>query len=368
MADSQNSCPHSQPDPKNHQDKSGTSEDEINLIDYFAVLWRRKYFIVLGTALPTLVVGLALFFSPCDYKVTYSYDLGLDEKDCKVLLDQFYGAENGEVLAAKLKEAGFDEYAMAMSNAGIKLEVSGTFLIMTVVGSSPGDVQKISSVARNNFEEVLPMYSVRKKLGSAIAEFRMKMAGIEESKFDLELELERKKAVLAKLKNLESEGSNKISDNIILQFEDVRQNSEYLPLAYQIRACDANIVNIEETIRANQKIYEHYETLQSLNERLLGEVNNKAASYFTLGEFRSFLANVKGDYEDGGAAGNLKAYIKRIESTMATTSPVVGKPSVYPVSKGTGRKTGTVFAVLLIATILAAFLLENIPKKQAQAA
>ncbi|MFH1716075.1 MAG: hypothetical protein ABIF19_01880 [Planctomycetota bacterium] len=368
MADSQSDCPHSQPDPKNHRDKSSTSEDEINLIDYFAVLWRRKYFIVLGTALPTLVVGLAMFFSPCDYKVTYSYDLGLDEKDCKVLLDQFYDAENGEVLAAKLKEAGFDEYAMAMSNAGIKLEVSGTFLIMTVAGSSPDDVQKTSFVVRNNFEEVLPVYSVKKKLGSAIAEFRTKMAGIEENEFDLELELESKKAVLARLKNLEPEESGKISDNIVLQFENVRQNSEYLPLAYQIRATDANIVNIEETISLNQKKCEHYKTLQSLNERLLEEVNSKAASYYTLGEFRSFLANVMSDYEDGGAAGYLRAYIKRIENTMATTKPVVGKPGVYRVPKGTGRRTGTMFAVLLMVTILAAFLLENIPKKQAQAA
>jgi len=183
---------------------------------------------------------------------------------------------------------------------------------------------------------------------------------------DLELELEKKKAVLAKLKNLEPEESNKVSDNIILQFEDVRQNSEYLPLSYQIRATDANIVNIEETIFANQKKCEYYNTLQSLNKRLLEELSTDAAQ--TLSTFHSFLANVLSGNEDVEATGYLKAYIKRIENVMAPTKPVVVKPGVYLVSKGAGRKTATIGAVLLMVTILAAFLLENLPPKQVRAA
>ena len=46
-------------------------EDEVNLIDYFTVLWKRKWFIFLASVLPALMVGLAIFLWPRDYKVTY---------------------------------------------------------------------------------------------------------------------------------------------------------------------------------------------------------------------------------------------------------------------------------------------------------
>ena len=35
-------------------------EDEINLMDYLLVLWKRKWFIFLASVLPALVVGLAM--------------------------------------------------------------------------------------------------------------------------------------------------------------------------------------------------------------------------------------------------------------------------------------------------------------------
>jgi len=50
-------------------------EDEINLVDYLLVLRKRKYLILLGSVLPALIVGLILFFSPGNYKVTYVYDV-----------------------------------------------------------------------------------------------------------------------------------------------------------------------------------------------------------------------------------------------------------------------------------------------------
>ena len=366
MATSQNDSPRSQPEPKGLQDKSVSAEDEINLVDYLMVLWRRKYFIVLGTAIPTLIFGLALFFSPDKYKVAYTYDFGLDEKGCKVLLGHFYGAENWGLLAAGLKGTGFYESAAAAPNADIKLEISGTSLLLTVEGNSPEYVRNISSIVRDNIEAVLPMYAVKKELSNAVTGFKTKIADIEENKFNQELELQRKKAVLAKLKNLEPEESNSPA-NIILQFGDVRQDCEYLPLVYQIQATDVNIVNIEETIVANQKKCEYYNTLQSLDERLLKEVNNKAASYYTLGDFHSFLTNVMSENENAGAVDYLKAYIKRIENMMTTTRPVVDKPEIHPVPKDAGAKTATTSAVLLVVTILTAFLLENLPKKQAMA-
>jgi len=100
---------------KNIMEKVNTSEDEIDLIDYFSIVWKRKYFIVFGSALPVLIVFLFLFFSPRDYKIAYTYNMRLDEKAFKILEDKFYSTENLEKLVKKLKEAGFDRYAKKLA-------------------------------------------------------------------------------------------------------------------------------------------------------------------------------------------------------------------------------------------------------------
>ena len=389
MANSQSGIPNSQPVPTNVQKEAKTYEDEINLIDYFRVLWKRKCFIVLGSVLPALVVGLVIFFGSRSYKVTYIYDTELDEKGYKTLLDALYSAENLDKLTSKLKENGLDKYAQEIGRANVKLDVlpsyfdiarakdienmqkiqqvKGTLLTMAIVGKPKKDMQRISSVIRDNFEKILPIYDVKQGLNSTIVEFKAGMANIEENRFGLELELERKKAISAKLKNLKPADPNRIPSGIVLQFSNVSKNSEYLPLVYQIQVTDANIIDLEENIKANQKMYDYDKSLLSLNERLFDEVRNKTSSYYTIQEFHAFLTNMVSDYEEKELMDYLNAYIKKIENAISTNIPIVEKPRVYMVPKGTIKKAAIVFAVLLLITTFAAFLLEGIKKNQARA-
>lgn len=367
MTSSKNDIPKNQSVPKNIMSKADTYEDEIDLIDYFRVLWRRKYFIVLGSVLPALIVFLFLFFSPGDYKLTYLYDTGLTEKNYKTLLDKFHSKENLDKLTARLRENEFDEYAQGISKTQIQLEISDALLNMIIIGSPEEYMQRISSIVRDNFEKVIPIYDTKQELNTTIINLKTKIADIEENKFDLELELKRKSAVLKKMKNLQPSDPNKIPGGIILQIDEISQNSEYLPLAYQIQATDVNIINIEETIKANQEKYNYYNKLISLNEKLLDEVKNKISSYYTIQEFHSFLANMMGDYTEKELADYLNAYTKRIENMISINTPVIEKPGVYPIPKGAAKKSTVVFAVLLMITTLIAFLLEGIQKRQAPA-
>ena len=75
MTDLQNDESGSQQLPATGKESADIYEDEINLADYLLVLWKRKYLILLGSVLPALIVGLILFFSPRNYKVTYVYDV-----------------------------------------------------------------------------------------------------------------------------------------------------------------------------------------------------------------------------------------------------------------------------------------------------
>ncbi|MHC4228395.1 MAG: hypothetical protein ACYSW0_13300 [Planctomycetota bacterium] len=419
MASSQNNFRNGRALPKNVQEKVGTNEDEIDLTEYLRILWKRKYLIVAGSALPSLLFGLFFFFSPSDYKVIYNYDVDqesytvlpdrfdgadkhaqeiskadihlessgelltmtvsqgklaaeaeedeLDEKDHRILIDRFNSAENLDKLIAKLRESRPDERARKMPRADIRLESTGALLAMTIVGRPRKDLQKICSIARENFENVIPIYSVKEELSNSIVRFRAAMADIEKSRFSRMLELKRKKAILAKLKNAGPTDSNGIPAGVILHFDNVSQNSEYLPLPYQVQAADATIINIEEIIVADQEKYNYYESLLDLNERLLAEVRGKASSHYTIQDFHSFLTDIIGEHENEELADYLHAYIKHIENMISTNIPIVEKPMVHPVPKLAVKKTAVLFAALLLIATLTAFLLEAVQQKQAPA-
>jgi len=381
----------------NVQKEADIYEDEINLMDYFLVLWKRKWFIFLASVLPALLIGLIIFLLPRDYKIAYTYNMGLDEKGFKVLEDKFYSTENLEKLVEKLREGGFDKYAKKIAESRIiedlkkfisfeisplyfevikpseaknfeefqKLQqVRGSLLIMYVVAKSEGNIREIASVCRKNFEQIIPLYSEREELNNKIINLKENMAAIEETRYTLNLNLERKKSTLEKLKNSGSGSLDRLPSDIILQFNNVGGNSAYLPLPYQIQATETQMINLEEQIRANKERYEYYAGLLDLNEKLLSYVKKVIPSYCTLEQFHSFLNDTLEVYKGQELLDYLKAYIKRIENKIANVIPLVERPKVYPIAKGTAKKSAIVFAIALMLSVFTAFLLEGLKKSQ----
>jgi hypothetical protein len=375
---------------------SGMSEDEIDLFDYFRVLWKRKYFILSFAVLPALIVAFVFACLPKDCRITYTYDTWLDtepskrlysefvgikpekpeqsetqlddvlsEKRRRILLDAFYGNENPSKLAANVRENGFAEFAQEISKTRIQLEDSNALLSLTIIGGPERELRKISSIVRDYFEKVVPTYVVREELSGIIAGFKVEMANIRENNFALEFELERERAILKRMKDLQPPDPNKIPGGLILQIDKTSQNSRYLPLAYQIQAADMNIIDFEETIRANRQKYDCYHNLMSLTEKLFDEVRTKMSSYYTIDEFHSFLADMTSDYTEKQSTDYLNAYKKRIEDMMSANTPVVEKPGVYPIPKGTVKKSAVSFGAFLVIAMFAAFLLEAVQQRQA---
>jgi len=402
MASSENDGSNKQDMGNNVSEEANIYEDEINLMDYFIVLWKRKWFIFLASVLPALVVGLAIFLWPRDYKTTYTYNMGLGEKAFKVLEDKFYSTENLEKLVEKLQANGFNEYAKRLAGGGseeglrklVSFDVSplyfeaiapskaknldelqkfqeaiGSLLVMRVGAKSKENIRKIASVCRKNFEQIIPLYSEKEQLNSKIISFKEEMAGIEEARYPLNLELERKKSTLEKLKNSGSEGLDKLPSDITLQFNNVGGDSAYLPLPYQVQAAETQIINLEEQIRANKERYDYCTGLLKLNRKLFSHVEKLMPSYYTLGQFRVFLTDTLAEYKEDEQQlqDYLKAYIKRIENKIANVIPLVEKPKVYPVAKSTVKKSAVVFAIALMLSMFAALLLEGLKKSQAQA-
>ena len=392
-------------------------EDEINLIDYFMVIWKRKWFILVGSIVPVLITGLIIYFLPRDYTVTYTYDVknqttmvkdqtkdkpamdvsnwNLNEKNYDVLVSRFYSKENLDRIVSKLQQNDLNKYAELINNArgekeldkllvfevlppfidiaktketdSAKLEelrlLEAQLLNITIITSSKKDIYKISSVIRKNFETMIPIYHVADQLNVSIIKIRTKMAIIQENKFLLQLDLGKNKNILTKLKDIKTETLNKPESDIRLQF-DVGGRSEYLPIEYQVQTAESRIIQIEETIKNNEKKYEYYKSLLSLNQKLLIEVKSKALSHDTMQQFHSFLLKSAKKIEKEELKNYLNSYIKKIENRIAVNIPVIENPKVYPVAKGTVKKSAIVFAIALMISVFAAFLLEGLKKSK----
>jgi len=208
---------------------------------------------------------------------------------------------------------------------------------------------------------------MKSELDDAIREHRTKMGTIEENRFGLQLSLNREKATLVKLKNVKTNDFAKAESNIILQFNNVGDSSEYLPLTYQIQAVESRIINLEETIRENQSKYDYYRNVLSLNEMLFDEIEDKMSSYYTIGQFHSFLTNLLEGYKGQEVADYLKSYIKKIENTMLSITLITENPEVYQVPKFMLRTSAIVFVIPLMISIFASVLLDNLQRIRAQA-
>ena len=394
-------------------------EDEINLMDYFIVLWKWKWLILVSSILPTLVVGLTLFHSPRNYKVTYAYDLrndigdytrdytrdyirddirddisnwNLTEKNYNILISRFYSEENLTKIIKKLRESGLNEYAKQLSNGGsskglLKFEpipsyidlsearitdvgqleelrqLKALLLKMTIIGKPKNDIPGISAVIRDNLENVTPVYMAKEQLSTEIRTHRTLMADIEGNRFNWELTLKTNASALEKLKNVKTQIQDSIESNVTLQF-DVGGKSEHLPLGYQIQALESEIVTLEKEIEVNEENYKYYKNLLALNEKLLAGLNKSIASYYTIQQYRSFLLKLIKGVEKQELKDYLSSYLKKIENRIAASVPVTEDPTIYPIARGTVKKSGIVFVIALMMSIFVSFLLEGLKKSQ----
>ncbi len=382
------------------QEEASIYGDEINLIDYFLVLWKHKFLILLCSVLPALAVGLVLFFSPRNYKVTYVYDIkdqggydvgnwNLNESNYKILLDRFYSAENTDKIATKLQGNGLNKYAERINTGGLKnfvdFEVSPSYidlskvsdltqveqirqleaqlLNMTITGRPENDISRISSVMMDNFENVIPVYMVQNQLSATIRGYRSGMADIEGNKFNLELSLKADITALEKLKNVKTRVPERAESDVTLQF-DIGGRSEYLPLGYQIQAVESKIVMFEKQVKINEAKYKYYKDLSALNEKLFAELKNGISSYYTIQQFHSFLTGLIDNYEAVELKDYLASYIKRIENRISASTPVSENPEISSIAKGTKKKVTIVFAAALMMSVFAAFLLESLKESR----
>jgi hypothetical protein len=218
-------------------------------------------------------------------------------------------------------------------------------------------------VIRGNFESVIPVYMVLEQLSADMRTYKTMTADIESNRFSIELNLKTNRSALEKLKSMKTKVPDKLERDIILQF-DIGGGSEYLPLRYQVQALESQIIGIEENIVTNTEKYNHYKNLLALNAKLSAELKNNIPSYYTIQQFHSFLTELRGSYKAAELRDYLSSYIKRVENRISASAPITENPTISPVAKGTAKKSGIVFAVALMISVFAVFLLEGLKQNE----
>jgi len=361
---------------------------------YLNLLWKHRVLIAAVSVVPAVIVALALSLWPRKYTATFVYERPLAESQHSILLQRFYSQENLDKIIDRLREQGLSGYAGRLNEARvrqsfdklIRFEVSPMYprrlqttdpatstqisafqarlLLVRVRGNSEREVLKAAEIVTGNIESVLPIYDIRNDLKESIQHYRMLAAQIEDTRFTLTLDLQKEQTKLEKLKAVGAAASEAVQGSIVLQFNDVQNSREFLPLSYQVRAVQSRIIDLQETLAGDARKYDFYLQVLDLNGRLLSRIEESVLTYSTAQQFVDFLGEQLRTCKHEALSDYLKSTIRKTENLILVNTRAGEKPVVYPVPKEVLTNSGLAAVVSLMVAMLAAVLSEHRRRQQ----
>jgi hypothetical protein len=355
---------------------------------YLSLLWRHRVVIAALSLGPAAAVALLLFLWPSRYAAASVYERQLSESQYSVLQQRFFSQENLDKILFQLRGQGLEKYAQRLAKARvrqsfdrlIRFDVSPMYprrlqttdpntstqisnfqarlLYVKVFGNSEDQVLTAEAVVTNNLENILPLYDIRNGLKESIQEYKRLASEIEDKRFLLTVDLQKEQAKLLKLKGVEEGAAQRGQDNIVLQFNDMKSSSEFLPLSYQILAVQSRIIDLQESVAGNVEKYAYYLKVLDVNGRLLNQIEGNLLAYYTVGQFLESLREQLKTSQDAAVTDHLQSYIRKTENLVQMSTRAGEKPAVYLVSKKIARNSILTFVVSLMIALFTAVLLE----------
>jgi len=355
---------------------------------YARLLWKHRFLILFGSLLPAALLACAIHAWPLRYTTTFVYERPLMESEYNVLLRRFYSSENLDKIAGRLREKGVSGYAAKLEDTEteealeklIRFSVSPAYptrlqttdpttsediskfkaqlLSIKITGDSEDDMGAVSEVITANFENVLPIYDIRNDLIESIQEFEELAAEIADGRFTLTVELQKEKTRLEKLSSLANPPAETAQSNVVLQFTEVAESREFLPLSLQRDAVQSKIIDLQETLNSDEEVYSYYLKVLELNDRLLSEIEGKLLVYYTVPEFLDFLNEQLQACDENTMVDYLKSYIRKTRSLTLINTRAGEQPIVYPVPKYVLKRGVLALIVFLMIMIFVAVVLE----------
>ncbi len=278
-------------------------------VRYLELLWAHRLMIALVSVIPAAAVATLLTLWPAKYTATFVYERQLSESQHSVLLRRFFSQENLDKIVRRLDEQGLADYAGRLDKARVRqsfdklvrFEVSPIYpkrlqttdpttsaqisafqarlLSIKVIGDSEQQVLKAGAIMTDNVESILPLYDIRNELKESIQRYQLLAAQVEDNRFALTVDLQTEQAKLEKLKALDGATAQGPQANIVLQFTDVKNSSEFLPLSSQILAVQSRIIGLQETLASDTEKYGFYLKVLDLNDKLLKQIEESFDGY-----------------------------------------------------------------------------------------
>lgn len=367
--------------------------DEVYLGHYIRILWNRKYYIISVSILAALIVGMALFFWPKQYQITYLYDVSdwdLSEKDYTVFVTRFYSEQNIGKIVSRLQEKGFEPYAQKLIAASKRpdgfssflkiipipphFDTNGNhnaqadlpeaaFLKIILTGASVNDLSGISDTVRRTLEKKVLLNRIQDYLSAEMRVLNQKLAKVEQIKYRTMLNLKTMRTALEKLRAVSPIERQETGNNVVLQFE-INDRNKYLPLGYQIQALQSEIIDLEKTIEANDAYHQYYDDLLKLVRTLRARLNEDAVVNDTFDRYLSFLRDLVDGREAGEVKNFLRTYLRKTEHQISMIVPVSEGPYIHTIApKGIFKKAGMVFVIVLLVSAFVSLLAEGMEKR-----
>ncbi len=388
MTESQQTAPTANTDNPRTDTLTAHRPQEPGVLRYAQLLWKRRFMILLGSLLPAVGLAFAIHAWPVEYTTTFVYERPLMESEYNVLLRRFYSSENLDKIVSRLREKGITEYAAKLENTEteqalerlIRFSVSPAYptrlqstdpttsediskfkaqlLSIEIVGDSKDDMAAVSEAITTNFENVLPIYDIRNDLKESIRDIEELAAEIADSRFSMTVELQKEKTRLEKLSSLAKAPSETAQSNVVLQFTEVAESREFLPLPLQRDAVQSKIIDLQETLSSDEEMYSHYLKVLTLNGRLLSEIEGSLLVYYTVPEFLSFLNEQLQACDENVMIDYLKSYIRKTRGLTLVNTHAGEQPIVYPVPKHVVKRGVLALIVFLMIMTFIAVVLE----------
>jgi hypothetical protein len=364
-------------------------------VQFLRLLWRRRA-LVLGVPLcVATVVAVLLYVWPRKLRATFVYERPLTESEYNVLVRRFRSSENLDKLQEQLVARGLTEYAQKLAatrlqqplESLVRFSVSPEYpkrllttdpatserisnfkaqlLEIEIVGDADQDLAAIAAVVTDNFEDVLPMYEIRNDLKDLVQEYKSRAAQIEDNRFSLSLELQKEEARLEKLRGLEETPQEAVDAGVLLQFTDIGNSRHFLPLSYQVRAVQAKIIELQQTLANDERLYTYYLQILDVGQELLDSVEKSLLTYYTVGEFFGLLDDKLAACTDAAVEDFLRAYKRKTENLVLVNTRAGESPVVHRVSKQIVTRAVLAFVVSLMVATFGAVLLEYRREKSA---
>jgi len=231
---------------------------------------------------------------------------------------------------------------------------------------STGVLLKLVAVVRRNIEQSLSLHTIISRLQVNMAKLHKDLAQIDSTQFTVELGISSDKKILEGKRNILA-----VTPTVAAPFPSRLEfaagtKPEFLPLEYQIRILEAQIITAEENLKKTQAMYGYTEKLLVLWQRCLDELQRRHTERYRLDDYLAFLKTQSTTYEDGDELkGALQSHVADIRALLCTNGPDTAYPTIERESKGTVPIVALVFAASLLVFFTGVFMAESVHGKRA---